>query len=767
MADAESATTTADPSEGAEGAATSSEQIRNAVIMYGGIFCVLFLIFLLARNRFKLTYNPRNSVPRLNSKLAAREYGLLGWIPGVLRITSDELYDCAGMDAVVLVRSLQMGFKIAVVGCLNAFYLIPVYAGAPDAAASADGLSRWEIGHLPDGDARIWAAVPATYILFIYAMYLVHAEFRWYTAKRHEHLSRATPENYTVVLGNLPPELRSCRAITKHFAGMFPGKVVEAQAVLDLSDLEGRVAERDALVVRLEHACEVLAATGSRPQHKVGVLGCCGEKVDSITQLRERLRELDKDVSAVVAKVHAEEELESRNSQESKRARPGGFVSFSSLLPVMALLQMVQHGRPGQLSSSPGCQPKDVQWANLGLTHRRRQLGRWLSFVLTAVMCLFWTIPVAFVSSLSKVSALKQRLTFLEDAGDAPWLNQLLALVQPLALAALVSLQPIILEFFSTLEGHVSLAAIKASLFAKLSVFMIVQIFFISAISGSLFAQLERLITEPWSAVQDMLSTSLPGQATTFIVYVLVQTFLGLGMELLRPYYIGMAWARSKFGPTLTEKERSSVWMGLRPLCDPGPLLKFELLLAHIVFMFMVLMVYAVLSPVTSFFMTLSFGLMVLTYSNQFVYVYEEETFGQYWPTAIRWVIACMFVALLTVTVVLAFNEGAVQAILMVPLLVAVLLFWVYVEAEHFRTAEFLPAADCVRVDQQRREEGEPFDFLRGVFRQRALKNEASEPLVAELLKEEEENAGDGAAAGSDHERGMAAGVALDHIREL
>ena len=80
----------------------------------------------------------------------------------MLRVTSDELYDCAGMDAVVLVRSLQMGFKIAVVGCLNAFYLIPVYAGAPDAgasadalAASADGLSRWEIGHLPDGDALV------------------------------------------------------------------------------------------------------------------------------------------------------------------------------------------------------------------------------------------------------------------------------------------------------------------------------------------------------------------------------------------------------------------------------------------------------------------------------------------------------------------------------------------------------------------------------------------------------------------------------------
>ena len=87
------------------------------------------------------------------------------------------------------------------------------------------------------------------------------------------------------------------------------------------------------------------------------------------------------------------------------------------------------------------------------------------------------------------------------------------------------------------------------------------------------------------------------------------------------------------------------------------------------------------------------------------------EPFGR--PEAIRWVIACMFVALLTVTVVLAFNEGAVQAplikrqtntsiqkityvftkqkmvqaILMVPLLVAVLLFWVYLEAEHFRTA--------------------------------------------------------------------------------
>lgn len=70
----------------------------------------------------------------------------------------------------------------------------------------------------------------------------------------------------------------------------------------------------------------------------------------------------------------------------------------------------------------------------------------------------------------------------------------------------------------TTFEGLVSGALLEASLFQKLSAFMIIQTFFVSALSGSILSELSALLENPQPQVLfDLLAKSLPAQSTFFI----------------------------------------------------------------------------------------------------------------------------------------------------------------------------------------------------------------------------------------------------------
>ena len=74
------------------------------------------------------------------------------------------------------------------------------------------------------------------------------------------------------------------------------------------------------------------------------------------------------------------------------------------------------------------------------------------------------------------------------------------------------SLSPLTVNrFFAAWEGHVSSSMLEASLFLKLGCFMIIQTFFVSAISGSISAEITNIMEQP-SLVIDLLANSLPAQ---------------------------------------------------------------------------------------------------------------------------------------------------------------------------------------------------------------------------------------------------------------
>jgi hypothetical protein len=90
------------------------------------------------------------------------------------------------------------------------------------------------------------------------------------------------------------------------------------------------------------------------------------------------------------------------------------------------------------MTVEPAGSPDEIFWRNVGLPSKARRTGVFLSIVATSFLCFFWSIPVAFLSSLTEINSLKQKLPLLADLIErAPRIEAFLVLVAPLLLLLL------------------------------------------------------------------------------------------------------------------------------------------------------------------------------------------------------------------------------------------------------------------------------------------------------------------------------------------
>jgi hypothetical protein len=175
-----------------------------------------------------------------------------------------------------------------------------------------------------------------------------------------------------------------------------------------------------------------------------------------------------------------------------------GFVAFSTIKACQAAKQMV-HSREVfgmEIFEAPGFD--DIFWMNVGKTHKELQLGLLLSFSLTITLCLFWTVVMTAIATLSSVQGLVAIVPVIGQWMEkAPWLESLLAQISPLMIILADVFLKVILEILSGLEGPVSGMVVQASLFTKISTFKLIQTFFVNAVSGSLVSQLSEMYNKP------------------------------------------------------------------------------------------------------------------------------------------------------------------------------------------------------------------------------------------------------------------------------
>jgi hypothetical protein len=229
------------------------------------------------------------------TRLAEEQYGFFSWMWMLNTITDDEILDHCGMDALCFLRTLSMGYRICLLGMLNGFWLMPLYATAAD--EESDVMYRITTSNVPAESPRFIGTVLAAYTLFGYTMYLILREFEWFIELRHKWLGKAKPRNYSYVYSmecscfsainrtlllshtslfamyrvyvrNIPPDFRTNAGLETFFRHCFSADaVLEARLRVTTAELQACVQKRDTCVANLENVFALEAKTGVAPTH--------------------------------------------------------------------------------------------------------------------------------------------------------------------------------------------------------------------------------------------------------------------------------------------------------------------------------------------------------------------------------------------------------------------------------------------------------------------------------------------------------------------
>ncbi len=222
-----------------------------------------------------------------------------------------------------------------------------------------------------------------------------------------------------------------------------------------------------------------------------------------------------------------------------------------------------------------------------------------------------------------------------------------------------------------------------------------------------------------------------------------------MGLELTRVIPISLGFIRRYLGPNLTPKERSTVWLGIRPIekyevwKDLGldPLLyRLPLadVLANLMLFLIIVLSYACLSPAMCFLMSFIFKLLETCYRNQLIYVYspDRDYGGHLWPHAVKILIICIIIAEVALFGVLGYQKGIIAAPLCLPLIVFTVLFMEFLKQQHYLVPYRLPSINCSLEDKKNSEMS--YDFLENMYVQPVLKIRQLEPEVSKAVNSDE-----------------------------
>ena len=304
----------------------------------------------------------------------------------------------------------------------------------------------------------------------------------------------------------------------------------------------------------------------------------------------------------------------------------------------------------------------------------------------------------------------------------------------PLILTVFTSLLPYILLLFVVLEKPVEkISKQHPSLFSKLAAFTIIQTFFVSTFSGTLFQSLHDIIEDPESAVS-MVAKGLVNQSAFFIQLTIVQNLVPLGIELLRISPLiqeGLGTLLKRImGYNLTEKEHNMSYLGLRDIADPLEYPFGNELGSKTILLLMVIYVYGCIAPFTAYVSLAIFTLTAMAHRNQFIYVYPiaNDSGGRLWLNFTKTSIICMIVAETILCAILFLKKSIIAGALLIPLIVVTVLFHQYFSRRHYMVTFFLPLGDCAETDKMNEEGGMSHEWLVDAYLQPALKDRVKHP---------------------------------------
>lgn len=405
--------------------------------------------------------------------------------------------------------------------------------------------------------------------------------------------------------------------------------VLEAGQLAGADDKGGALADLDA-----EALLEKYAPPKKRPRHRLGFMGLFGKKVDTIQWCKDEISRLNKSI----------EEKRAALAHADKMPKPLGsaFIQCNLQMGAHVLAQCVSYHKPLMMAEKfIEVSPKDVIWDNIddGAYERRfRYVTSWLASIGLIVL---WFAPVAFVGTLSNVSTLCEKVSWLCWIRNAPppIPGIIQGLLPPVALVILFAILPWLLRGLAWYENIPRWSLLSISVYKRYFLFLVIHGFLIVTLSSGLTSTAAQIVENPTQALS-YLASQLPNASIFFLTWTLTQGLSGAGSALLQVGTLALYFVKKWFlGRTPRQAYEVTFMM---PKAD------FGLVLPRISLLATIALAYSVLSPIINGLAMLSFLLFFVSWKFLLTWVFDQpdeaETGGQYFPLAINFLFVGMYI---------------------------------------------------------------------------------------------------------------------------
>ncbi|CAI7590018.1 uncharacterized protein N7487_000033 [Penicillium crustosum] len=625
-------------------------------LVYALFWISLFLIFRRTQRRW---YAPRSYLPDIHEHQRSPELpsGWVNWLGTFLKIEDNHVLHHSSLDGYLFLRFLRVLAATCLTGCVITWpILLPLHATGGNGNTELDILSFSNVKN-PD---RYYANVIVACVYFTFVFYVVVRESLYYANLRQAYLNSpayaSRMSSRTLLFMSVPDAYKNENKLRQ----VFGESIRRTWITSDCSKLEKMVNRRDRLAEKLETAetklirrankirteaiktgelnvdmcldCESSNPAWShkvkRPTHRLKLFG---EKVDSIHWYRAELAKKTEEVSNLQAK-HQNGEVKQLSAI---------FVEFNSQADAQVALQTLSHHQPFHMTPRfIGVSPREVVWSALNLSWWQRIVRRFAIQGFLAAMVIFWSFPAAIVGAISNITYICTLIPFLGFILELPDVikGAIEGLLPAAALAALMSLVPIICRICARQAGVPSKARVELFTQSAHFVFQVVQVFLVTTLTSAASAATAQIVKDPLS-VKDLLAQNLPKATNFYISYFMLQ---GLSMSSMALVQIVSALV-FKFVTTFFAYSPRRLFQGWAELAS----LSWGNVFPVFTNMAVIALTYSCIAPLILGFAFLGLYLVYQAYRYNFLFVYdiEVDTKGLVYPRALQHLLTGLYLA--------------------------------------------------------------------------------------------------------------------------
>lgn len=663
-----------------------------------------FLLFCFLRRRWPHLYAVRTLRKSLiyNRRLPNN---LFKWVPAVLRISEDELLECSGLDAYVVLAFFKMGVATFLLLLLIALLVLsPVryyFTGNYD----QDGVS-WLDVQLRDTASRLGKGDPPSlhedfprylwvYPLFTYCFsIIVYVNLFRFTKMviktRQKYLaSQNSITDRTIRIDGIPKKIirRNDPVVLKKFIeDLGIGRVEHVKLIYDWEPLEVLFDKRKELIqtlellyaryydLRIDLYNESLPRVLPKNAPDLPVVESRRKKKlrNRISEHSQELRKLDDEIQAIRKKYNPSLSTYPVEHGSKVQLLLSAFVTMDSVASAQMAAQTVLDPRVYKLMVTLAPAAKDINWNNLKLSYYEKITK---SYMITFLIILSYSAIFFLVTSLSSLIDVKTLIKFWPALGHmvakSKWLTTFVTGILPPLLFSLMNVSfPYLYRYLTVKQGYALSSEVELSTLLKNFFFIFFILFLVFTITGTLWDYFTSIGDTTRFAAQ--LAGSLKKLSLFYVDLILLQ---GLAMFPVKLLQLGEFVILNVLGKLFFKNFFLRTPRDYRFFYYTPPVFDFGLNLPQHILIFIIILIYSVVSTkiVTSGLVYFTLGYFVYKYQLMYSYVHPPHSTGKVWPMIFRRLIFGLIIFQLFMCGTLALEGAILLSVLCTPLFIVTL----------------------------------------------------------------------------------------------